>query len=77
MLEEDKLDPRAYNRMKVHLVEADAALKQLGASSKLNAEPAFLEHLRAIGRVTCDRSLTCNFDQIDVNSTLDLVETYL
>jgi NTE family protein len=77
LVEEGKLDRRAYKRMNVHLLEADAALKPLGASSKLNAEPAFLEHLKAIGREACDRWLARNFDQIGVNSTVDLVETYL
>jgi NTE family protein len=77
LVEEGKLDRRAYKRMNIQLLEADAELKPLGASSKLNAEPAFLEHLKAIGREACDRWLARNFDQIGVNSTVDLVETYL
>jgi hypothetical protein len=52
-------------------------LKPLGASSKLNAGLAFLEHLTAIGCAACARWRARNFDQIGVNSTVDLVETYL
>ena len=63
--------------MNIHLLEADEQLKPLGASSKLNAEEAFLEHLKAIGRAACEGWLARNFDQIGVSSTVDLVETYL
>ena len=77
LLEQGKLDPAHYKRMNIHLVEADDQLKPLGASSKLNAERAFLEHLKAIGRTACDRWLDRHFDQIGVSSTVDLVETYL
>ena len=77
LVEEGKLDRRHYKRMNIHLLEADEQLKPLGASSKLNAERAFLEHLKAIGRAACERWLARNFDQIGVNSTVDLIETYL
>ncbi|HLT02204.1 MAG TPA: patatin-like phospholipase family protein [Geminicoccaceae bacterium] len=77
LLEQGKLDPAHYKSMNIHLVEADEQLKPLGASSKLNAERAFLEHLKAIGREACDRWLDRNFDQIGVSSTVDLAETYL
>jgi NTE family protein len=77
LVESGKLDRRAYKRMNIHLVEADEQIRALGASSKLNAERAFLEHLKAIGRSACDRWLDRNFDHIGVTSTVDLVETYL
>jgi NTE family protein len=77
LIDDGKLDGEHYKRMKIHAIEADEQLKPLGASSKLNAEAAFLEHLKAIGWDACDRWLARNFDQIGVNSTVDLVETYL
>jgi NTE family protein len=77
LVEEGRVDRRHYKRMNIHLVEADEELKPLGASSKLNAERAFLDHLKAIGRDACERWLARNFDQIGVSSTVDLVETYL
>jgi NTE family protein len=77
LIDDGKLDRREYKRMNIHVVEADEQLKPLGASSKLNAEHAFLEHLKAIGRAACTRWLARNFDQIGVNSTVDLVDTYL
>jgi NTE family protein len=63
--------------MSIHLVETDEQLEPLGASSKLNAERTSLAHLKAISRAVCDRWLARNFDQIGVNSTVDLVETCL
>jgi NTE family protein len=77
LIDDGKLAGDHYKRMKIHAIEADAQLKPLGASSKLNAETCFLEHLKAIGRDACERWLARNFDQIGVNSTVDLVETYL
>jgi NTE family protein len=77
LIDDGKLDRREYKRMNIHVVEADEQLKPLGASSKLNAEHAFLEHLKAIGRAACARWLTLHFDQIGVNSTVDLVDMYL
>jgi NTE family protein len=77
LIEDGKLDRRQYKRMYIHLVEADEQIKPLGASTKLNAERAFLEHLKAVGRDACERWLARNFDQIGVNSTVNLVDTYL
>jgi NTE family protein len=77
LIENGKLDRSAYKRMNIHLLEADDQIGPLGASSKLNAEKAFLEHLKAIGRNACDDWLARNFDHIGVNSSVDLVETYL
>ena len=77
LIDDGKLDRDHYKRMKIHAIEADEQLKPLGASSKLNAEGAFLDHLKAIGRAACARWLDRNFDQIGVNSTVDLAETYL
>ena len=45
---------------------------ELDASSKVNSEWAFLEHLRDLGRAHADRWLGENFDKIEVESTLDL-----
>jgi NTE family protein len=77
LIEDGKLDRRQYKRMYIHLVEADEQIKPLGASTKLNAERAFLQHLKAVGRDACERWLARNFDQIGVNSTVNLVDTYL
>ena len=48
------------------------ALKPLGASSKLNAEWAFLTHLHDLGRQTADAWLDRHFTDLGVRSTIDL-----
>ena len=77
LIDSGRLDSREYKRMLIHRIEADEQIKPLGASSKLNAEPEFLEHLKAIGRAAAGAWLERNFDRIGVESTLNLFETYL
>jgi NTE family protein len=72
LIDSGRLDPRDYQRMLIHRIDADAALKPLGASSKLNAERAFLEHLFQIGRDATAAWLDANYDQLGVESTLDI-----
>ena len=71
LLDEGALDPDSYRRMLVHIVQAEDELKPLGASSKLNAEQSFLEHLFEIGRSTADTWLSENFDALGERSTVD------
>ncbi|MDX1541312.1 MAG: patatin-like phospholipase family protein [Geminicoccaceae bacterium] len=77
LIDDGLLDRARYKRMLIHMIEADEALKPLGASSKLNAEPEFLLHLKAIGRRTCDDWLGRNRERIGIESTVDLEATWL
>ena len=77
LIESGKLNPEEYRRMNVHMIEADAVIKTLGASSKLNATPEFLLHLRNVGRKAAGDWIDRNFDALGARSTVDLVETYL
>jgi len=77
LIDAGRLDGDHDKRMNIHLIEADEALKPLGASSKLNAEGAFLEHLRAIGRAACEDWLARHFEKIGRASSIDLEATYL
>ncbi len=72
LLDEDKLDPQDYRRLNIHIVENQDALKPLGASSKLNAEWAFLTHLRDLGRQTAEAWLDEHFTDLGQRSTVDL-----
>ena len=72
LLEDGKLDPDRYCHILVHRIEAEDALKPLGASSKLNAEWAFLRHLFDIGHRTADDWLAENFDDLGQRSTVDI-----
>ena len=58
----------------LHLIHTDLEVKDLVASSKLNAEWSYLKLLFDFGRDWCDSWLDENFASIGVRSTLDLDE---
>lgn len=60
-----------WARMRVHRI-ASAEIAAFGASSKLNAEWAFLRLLRDEGRRTADAFLAAHADDLGRRSTLDL-----
>jgi len=72
LIEEGKLSAAEYRDIRVHVIENQNELKPLGASSKLNAEWAFLTHLRDIGRRTAETWLEANLDDVGERSTVDL-----
>jgi len=59
-------------RMRFHMIEARKKMRPLGASSKLNAEWAFLRHLFEIGREAAGRWLDRHFDDLGTRSSLDI-----
>jgi NTE family protein len=72
LIAQGKLSTDHYRPVKVHLIQNEDALKPIGASSKMNVEWAFLTRLRDIGRETAATWLDDCFDQIGVDSTIDL-----
>jgi len=72
LLDAGSLDESKYRRERIHIIENSEEMLKLGASSKLNAEWQFLEHLHSIGRDTASAWIDENFDQIGVDSTVDL-----
>ena len=64
-------------RLLIHVVHAEDVMAELGASSKLNADRAFLEKLFEIGRNRTEAWLTEHFERIGVESTADITEMYL
>jgi len=76
LIHDGKLSSDDYRDTRVHIVENEEALKPLGASSKMNAEWAFLTHLRDLGRETAAVWLAKNFASIGKKSTVDLTEVF-
>ncbi|MEP3441103.1 patatin-like phospholipase family protein [Sulfitobacter sp.] len=76
LIHEGKLSEKEYRDTRVHIIENQDALIPLGASSKMNAEWAFLEHLRDLGRRSADQWLDTHFDAIGKKSTVDLAEMF-
>jgi len=54
-----------------------ASLAPLGAVSKFNIEPEFLEHLFDLGRAAATAWLATAFDLVGVQSTLDIRARFL
>lgn len=72
LIAQGKLSTDHYRPVKIHLIENEAMLKPLGASSKVNVEWSFLNRLRDIGRETAARWLDRCFERIGQESTVDL-----
>ena len=77
MIEEERLDPKRYKRLKIHMIEAEKTMNQLGYSSKLNADAAFLDFLFDVGRRTAGAWISANFDRLGRESTVDVASTFL
>ncbi|TCD04837.1 patatin-like phospholipase family protein [Erythrobacteraceae bacterium CFH 75059] len=60
----------------LHLIHADAEVQDLAASSKLNAEWAYLELLFERGRGWADRWLSAHRDSIGQRSSFDLEDFF-
>ena len=64
-------------RMLIHSIADPASLAPLGAVSKFNIEPEFLEHLFDLGRAAATAWLATAFDSVGVRSTLDIRARFL
>ena len=71
LLDEGKLDPEDYRRLHLHVVEAHDEILPMGASSKINAEWAFLLHLFDIGRRSAADWLEATYEHLGQRSTVD------
>lgn len=69
-LREGRLEGAGYRPIHLHRIGGDK-LADLSASSKLNAEWAFLEHLRDLGRADTRDWLADHFDDIGMRCTMD------
>jgi NTE family protein len=61
-----------YRDIRMHRIDADEAFKDLSASSKVNAEWAFLKYLRDLGRSAAQDWLAESYEQVGTRPTLDL-----
>ena len=68
----EDLERERFRDVHVHAIHDEATMLELGVSSKLNAEWAFLTYLRDRGRSAAQRWLSAHFDDLGVRNTLDL-----
>jgi NTE family protein len=76
LLENGKLGPDEYRRMHIHIIEARKQMRPLDASSKLNAEWAFLRHLFGIGRAAAAHWLREHHDDLGQRSSVDIRQMF-
>ena len=76
LIREGKLSDKEYRNTRIHIIEDQDVLLPLGASSKMNAEWAFLTHLRDLGRVTAEGWLEKNFKHIGKKATVDISKLF-
>ncbi|MEM9047870.1 MAG: patatin-like phospholipase family protein [Pseudomonadota bacterium] len=74
MINAGLLERGKYRKIRIHMIRDDAHLNPLGSSSKLNAEWAFLEHLRDIGRSAAESWLAKHWSDLGVRPTVDIRE---
>lgn len=72
LIEVEKLESERYRDIFVHLIHAHEELRDLDASSKLNAEWAFLVYLKERGWAWAERFLDEHFDDLGQRSSFDL-----
>jgi NTE family protein len=68
---------RRLKNMLIHSINDDEAITPLGAVSKFNIEPDFLDHLFKVGRESATRWLASTFDLVGVRSSIDIRARFL
>lgn len=72
LIDEGRLDAQTWRRARIHVIDNPREILPLGASSKMNAEWAFLTHLRDVGRQSAEDWLDRHFDDLGERETVDL-----
>ncbi|MEL6318132.1 MAG: patatin-like phospholipase family protein, partial [Pseudomonadota bacterium] len=63
LIADGRMEGTGYREAFIHMIADEATLSKLGASSKLNAEPAFIDMLFRNGRSAAEAWLEANFDE--------------
>jgi NTE family protein len=72
VIEAERIESERYRDIFVHLIHAHEELKDLDASSKMNAEWPYLTHLKERGQAWAASFLDRHFDDLGKRSTFDL-----
>ena len=70
LIEAGRLQGTGYRRILMHAIGDEKALAELGASSKFNTEPDFIDMLFAKGREAAENWLRTSFRHVGVRSTV-------
>ncbi len=70
-------DGGRLKKMRIHCIDAEDEMKNLGVSSKLNARPEFIEWLFKLGRDRGDAFLREHFEKIGKEPSISIEERFL
>lgn len=77
LIDDGHLSRERNLRMFVHTADAEDEMGRLAASSKMNADAAFLRSLLEPGARKADEFLERHFDQIGVESSTDVAGKFM
>jgi NTE family protein len=77
MIDDGVIEDGVMKRMLIHAIEAQDFMRDLGVSSKMNADWEFLTHLRDVGRERAEQWLTDNLDAVGKRTSVDLGALFL
>lgn len=72
LIEAGRLEGTGYRRVLMHAISDEATLSELGASSKFNVEPEFIDMLFDHGRNAAEAWLKTSFKHVGAKSTIDV-----
>ncbi len=72
LIDDGRLEGTGYRRVLMHAITDEAALSDLGASSKFNVEPGFITMLFERGRAAADAWIKSNYRHLGSKATVDL-----
>lgn len=72
LIEAGRLEGTGYRRMLMHIIADEKSLAELGASSKFNVEPEFIDMLFSKGREAAETWLRTSFRHVGARSTVDI-----
>ena len=76
LLDAGHLDSTRYKKINLHVIHGDEPLKEMSASSKVNAEWEFLTTLRDLGKAAAAGWLERDFDTVGERSSVNLREMF-
>lgn len=76
-IDEGHIDAKRYKKLKLHAIDAEVEMRELGVSSKMNADWDFLTYLFELGRTQADTWLEEHADKVGVESSVDIAERFL
>jgi NTE family protein len=72
IIQYENLERERFRDLHIHAIYDEKTMLGLGVSSKLNAEWAFLTHLRECGRKAAQDWLSQHYEDLGIRNTLDL-----